>query len=113
MAYDELEALARGRVWTGRQALERGLVDHIGGPRQALERACDLAGLDADQVALERMGHIGLLDRFTPARSSESNPGAGVGIDVPDAEALLRRAAAALGVTYSGALSLPFTISVQ
>ncbi|AQP47838.1 hypothetical protein BW730_10365 [Tessaracoccus aquimaris] len=31
MAYDDLERLARGRVWTGADAKEGGLVDHIGG----------------------------------------------------------------------------------
>lgn len=29
--FDEVHALAKGRVWTGKQALERGLVDAIGG----------------------------------------------------------------------------------
>lgn len=32
-----VEPMAGGRVWTGRQAKERGLVDEIGGLRQALE----------------------------------------------------------------------------
>lgn len=29
--YDEIDAVAQGRVWTGRQALEHGLVDELGG----------------------------------------------------------------------------------
>lgn len=33
-----IEPHAAGRVWTGRQALERGLVDHLGGIDVALER---------------------------------------------------------------------------
>jgi len=33
-----VEPHAAGRVWTGRQALERGLVDHLGGLDLALER---------------------------------------------------------------------------
>lgn len=30
-------ALAKGRVWTGRQAHERGLVDHLGGLATAID----------------------------------------------------------------------------
>ena len=41
----EIEEVAEGRVWTGGQAHERGLVDHLGGLDTALERACALAGL--------------------------------------------------------------------
>jgi len=44
----EVETIARGRVWTGEQALERGLVDQLGGLRAALDEARELAGLDAD-----------------------------------------------------------------
>jgi protease-4 len=40
---------AGGRVWTGRQAIERGLVDRLGGlqgsPSAAVERAASLAGI--------------------------------------------------------------------
>lgn len=39
-----LEPLAGGRVWTGTEALERGLVDSIGGYRNALAKARELAG---------------------------------------------------------------------
>lgn len=52
--YDELERLARGRVWTGRDARDRGLVDEIGGLHDALDEARELAGLaeDADYEIL-------------------------------------------------------------
>jgi protease-4 len=40
-------AAARGRVWTGRAALERGLVDALGGLDLALARARERAGLPA------------------------------------------------------------------
>lgn len=35
---DEIEPLARGRVWSGRDAKERGLVDGLGGLEAAVER---------------------------------------------------------------------------
>lgn len=41
--------IARGRVWTGAQALDHGLVDRIGGFQAAVEEARDLAGLAADE----------------------------------------------------------------
>lgn len=36
---EQVDALARGRVWTGRQALENGLVDALGGLDVAVEEA--------------------------------------------------------------------------
>lgn len=44
----ELEPLAGGRVYTGKQALERGLVDKLGGLADALQYARQKAGLVKD-----------------------------------------------------------------
>ena len=49
MSRDEVHAIAQGRVWTGRQAKDRGLVDELGGLRRALEVAKERAGIDANQ----------------------------------------------------------------
>ncbi len=46
--------IAKGRVWTGAQAKELGLVDKVGGFYQAVDVAKDLAGLHGD-VPLRRM----------------------------------------------------------
>lgn len=43
---EAVHEVAQGRIWTGRQALERGLVDHLGGLDLAVERAQRLAGLE-------------------------------------------------------------------
>jgi protease-4 len=40
-----VEQLARGRIWTGAQALELGLVDALGGAHRALELAREMAGI--------------------------------------------------------------------
>ncbi|WP_226634823.1 signal peptide peptidase SppA [Brevundimonas poindexterae] len=40
--------IARGRVWTGAQALELGLVDELGGVTEAIAKARELAGIDPD-----------------------------------------------------------------
>ncbi|HWG84829.1 MAG TPA: signal peptide peptidase SppA [Deinococcales bacterium] len=46
-----VDDLARGRVYSGRQALEAGLVDEIGTPLDAISVARDLGGLPADAPA--------------------------------------------------------------
>jgi protease-4 len=48
MDVEKLRGFAKGRVWTGRDAKERGLVDEFGGFRAALEATKALAGIPAD-----------------------------------------------------------------
>jgi len=45
LAPEQADAAARGRVWTGRQAHARGLVDALGGTEEAIARACEQAGV--------------------------------------------------------------------
>ncbi len=48
-----VQEIARGRVWTGNQAKEIGLVDQIGGLRTAIGKAKSLAGIEAkDSVTI-------------------------------------------------------------
>ena len=42
---EQVEAIAQGRVWSGREALARGLVDEIGGLEAAVAHAAKRAGL--------------------------------------------------------------------
>ncbi len=46
----DLEKLAHGRVWTGRQAEAGGLVDQLGGLHRAIEVAKELAGIPVDET---------------------------------------------------------------
>jgi protease-4 len=46
---EEVNILGQGRVWTGAQAKERGLVDEFGGLEKAIELAKQLANLPADK----------------------------------------------------------------
>ncbi len=49
--FDEIDAVAQGRVWTGKQAKELGLVDELGGLETALSIAKKEVGLtDEDKV---------------------------------------------------------------
>jgi protease-4 len=43
--YDSLDSICNGRVWTGRQALEHGLVDELGDFQTAIDLACIAADL--------------------------------------------------------------------
>lgn len=52
---ETVREIARGRVWTGEQALENGLVDEIGGFLEAVAAARRLAGIEEEQtVNLQR-----------------------------------------------------------
>jgi ClpP class serine protease len=49
MTEEQVEEIARGRVWTSAQAREIGLVDELGDFETALATAKELAGLDPEQ----------------------------------------------------------------
>ena len=54
MTFEEAEKLAHGRVFTGRQAEENGLIDGVGGLDRAIELAKELAGIEAgEEVTLD------------------------------------------------------------
>lgn len=46
MTVEEVDRIARGRVWSGADAYELGLVDHLGGIDGAIAAAAGLAGLE-------------------------------------------------------------------
>lgn len=48
MTFEEVHEQARGRVWTGEDALDRGLVDELGGLVTAIAKARDLAEIDPE-----------------------------------------------------------------
>jgi len=50
---EAVDAIGGGRVWTGRQALERGLVDELGGLDLAIRRAREKAGLGRRSKVVE------------------------------------------------------------
>src|SRR5690606_36830402 len=51
---ERVDEIAQGRVWTGRQARDLGLVDELGGRRRAIDIAKQRARIDANrQVELE------------------------------------------------------------
>ena len=70
-----VEDVARGRVWTGADAADRGLVDELGGLRTAIRRAKVLAGLDAD-AKVKIAGYPGSSLRETLRPKPSSQPAA-------------------------------------
>ncbi len=63
-SYQAIDAIAQGRVWTGRQALERGLVDQLGGLEKAVAEAASLAKLDKDYPVRYQEAPLGSFERF-------------------------------------------------
>jgi protease-4 len=91
---EAVDRVARGRVWTGADARERGLVDELGGFRTALRRAKILAGLDEDtDVRIVTYPGGSLLDMLRPRASSQ-----------PAAASLPDALGALLGRTIGGIL---------
>lgn len=57
MTRDAVHEVAQGRVWTGRQGMEVGLVDEMGGLIRSLDSAKRMLGLDvAEKVSLVTFG---------------------------------------------------------
>jgi len=62
MSEKEVRALADGRVCTGRQALEMGLVDQLGYFDEAVERAAELGGIDGEPRLIEMNRSTGFFE---------------------------------------------------
>lgn len=68
LSEEEIEPLAGGRVWTGAEARELGLVDDLGGYRAALRRAAAAAGMPPEEAARS-------LVHLRPPRRGRPEPG--------------------------------------
>jgi protease IV len=102
MTQPQVHELARGRVWTGADAAERGLVDELGGIDRAAAIARRRAGLPAT-AELRVYPRTRPLDRLRPA-----GPGQGAAASlVADAWGPLSHLAARAGLGRSGPLMLP------
>jgi protease IV len=63
MEYDEIEPISQGRVWSGYDGLDIGLVDEIGGLADAIRLAREKAGLSHDaEVEIVEYPEPGLFD---------------------------------------------------
>jgi len=100
----EIESVARGRVWTGSDALRMGLVDELGGLRDAVRIARSRAGLPVDAPVCRAL-HVDPLSRLGRAKNTE-DPRAVMGAVLPG----LTDIAAALGLPAAAALRMPSII---
>jgi protease-4 len=101
----QLELHARGRVWTGVDAVKLGLVDRLGDLSDAVRLAARLADVDADHVRIKGYPHQSWLTKVRPAENSELSATA---ILLPTVPAdLLSVVTSALGVLPAGILQLP------
>jgi protease-4 len=110
---ERVHELARGRVWTGADAIANGLADEAGGLREAVAIARKRAGLPED-ASVRVFPRFGPLDQLRPAESSEAKPAARAQIGAGSLAALFAdgwgpawRFAAAVGLPPHGPLTLP------
>jgi len=107
MTPEQVHEVARGRVWSGADALAHGLVDELGGLDRALAIARQRAGLP-DSAPLRVFPHARPIDRLRPAASSESRGVASASL-LADAWGPAWELAARAGLSPYGPLTLPGT----
>ncbi len=93
--YEQIHALAQGRVWTGKAALENGLVDEIGGLDAAVAHATKLA-------ALEESGELEIYPPMPRLTDYISSYASGVTLSTPE---LLSEVEALLGTQAAGVVA--------
>jgi protease-4 len=71
MSQDSIKSIAEGRVWTGSHAKELGLVDQLGSLGDAVDKAKQLAEIDACTV-MSYPGQSSYLDMFAQAAKGDS-----------------------------------------
>jgi protease IV len=104
---ERVDEIARGRVWTGSDAKERGLVDELGGLGAALDVARARAGLPpTSQPRLQVHPRVPLVAWLRAAQSSE-DPAAAAAEVRSGAWGSFADLAARLGLPTPGPLTLP------
>lgn len=102
--WDEIHEVAKGRIWTGAKAHERGLVDELGGLETAIRLVRDRIGKGA--LPVRGFPRVHPLDRLRQHESSED-------LSATDPETtlspwgVLTDAAARLGLPETGPLTMP------
>jgi protease-4 len=73
MTIEEVNAIAQGRVWSGTEAVQNGLVDELGSLEDAIAHAAELAGVDSYSVRNYPSYKVDLEDRFSLFPFAKSN----------------------------------------
>jgi protease-4 len=101
MQADAVRAAAEGRIYSGTQGKELGLVDEIGGLARAIDAARKLAKLDSDIPVSVEGPREGLLDRLLLGESASENEVRAALLRFEEQRALLRGLPKALRVHAS------------
>lgn len=104
LSREAVHEVARGRVWTGADAVERGLVDQLGGLDDAVRVARTEAGLPAD-APVRIFPQVTVLERVMPPASSESPGGTSAAWSPGWGD--LASIAARAGLPAAGPLTMP------
>ncbi|WP_129668662.1 signal peptide peptidase SppA [Phytoactinopolyspora endophytica] len=107
LSREHVHQVARGRIWTGADAHEHGLVDELGGLTTAVRLARLRSGLPArtDLADVRAFPKVPFLERLKPAESSQSPAAASVAMRPWGP---LSEIATSLGLPAAGPLTMPF-----
>jgi protease-4 len=107
---EQLESLARGRVWTGADAHSHKLVDELGGFQHALTLACNRAGLDRDEIAVTAVPHRNLLSQLKAPTTTDDLAVSAAPLTL---DGLTSGLYSALGLPPAGVLRMPFSWEIS
>jgi protease IV len=120
---EKVEDIAQGRIWSGKQGLERGLVDQLGGVTDAIRHARKLADLPSDAPVTVEGGQDSLLEMLLVGEDANEEQVKQAlaayqarSLVIRELPPALRRYASALGPLVSGervVAALPFGISLE
>jgi protease IV len=75
LAIETVKTFADGRIFTGQQALELGVVDRLGTEEDARCWAAELAGLDPEKAEIQLIEEpVSLINRLIPGRTQGRSP---------------------------------------
>jgi protease-4 len=109
MSIERLREAAKGRVWTGADACELGLVDQLGGLAEAIDVACARAGVSRDDVEVRTVPKRSPVERLIPPENSDSPTAVRFDEGIPPLASLL----GALGLPTYGVLMMPVDLRLS
>jgi protease-4 len=71
---EEIRELADGSIYTGRQALELGLVDGVGTPEDAIAKAAELGGIEGEPQIVELKPILSFFDLMVGFQARSAMP---------------------------------------
>jgi protease-4 len=120
---EKVEEHAQGRIWSGKQGLDRGLVDQLGGVLDAIRHARKLADLGEDSPVTVEGDQENLLEMLLVGEDANEEQVEQAlaayqarSLVIRELPTSLRRYASALGPLASGervVAALPFGISLE